>query len=134
MAEKTKLKWLRKEFSSSEELEYYLAQLKHQDKLKSDIISLLQRFQHLLFASYEPDFLTITYNGEWDVGFGTSAGEEPKRNVSAQSGMISRTKMERPTKSAGKAKKVKPQKLEPPARVDLKTLLESQLLAVGARL
>ena len=134
MAEKTKLKWLRKEFSSSEELEYYLSQLKHQDKLKSDIISLLQRFQHLLFTSYEPDFLTITYNGEWDVSFGASASEEPKRNVPAQSGMIARTKMERPTKSAGKAKKAKPQKLEPLARVDLKTLLESELLAVGARL
>ena len=75
MAEKTKLKWLRKEFSSSEELEYYLAQLTHQDKLKSDIISLLGRFQHLLFASYEPDFLTITYNGQWDVNFGTTVGE-----------------------------------------------------------
>src|SRR4026208_1220377 len=75
MAEKTKLKWLRKEFSSSEELEYYLTQLKHQDKLKSDIVSLLQRFQHLLFAGYEPDFLTITFNGEWDVNFGPVVAE-----------------------------------------------------------
>ena len=75
MAEKTKLKWLRKEFGSSEELEYYLTQLKHQDKLKSDIISLLERFQHLLFGSYEPDFLTITYNGQWDVSFGPVASE-----------------------------------------------------------
>lgn len=78
MAEKTKLKWLRKEFTSSEELEYYLTQLKHQDKLKSDIISLLERFQHLLFDNYEPDFLTIIYNGHWDVSFGPLISDEPK--------------------------------------------------------
>ena len=81
MAEKTKLKWLRKEFSSSEELEYYLTQLKHQDKLKSDIIALLERFQHLLFQDYEPDFLTIAYNGQWDVSFGPSSIEEAKQKI-----------------------------------------------------
>lgn len=85
MAEKTKLKWLRKEFSSSEELEYYLTQLKHQDKLKSDIIALLERFQHLLFQDYEPDFLTITYNGQWDVSFGPTILDEQKKVDSANS-------------------------------------------------
>lgn len=81
MAEKTKLKWLRKEFSSSEELEYYLTQLKHQDKLKSDVIALLERFQHLLFQDYEPDFLTIAYNGQWDVSFGPTNIEDPKQKI-----------------------------------------------------
>ncbi|MFY9222873.1 MAG: hypothetical protein WAQ98_09400 [Blastocatellia bacterium] len=85
MAEKTKLKWLRKEFSSSEELEYYLTQLKHQDKLKSDIIALLERFQHLLFQDYEPDFLTLTYNGQWDVSFGPTMLDEQKKVDSTNS-------------------------------------------------
>lgn len=79
MAEKTKLKWLRKEFSSSEELEYYLTQLKHQDKLKSDIVALLERFQHLLFQDYEPDFLTISYNGQWDVSFSNANFEDKQK-------------------------------------------------------
>ena len=85
MAEKTKLKWLRKEFSSSEELEYYLTQLKHQDKLKSDVIALLERFQHLLFQDYEPDFLTISYNGQWDVSFSNTNFDDTKQKAEALS-------------------------------------------------
>lgn len=87
MAEKTKLKWLRKEFSSSEELEYYLTQLKHQDKLKSDIIVLLERFQHLLFQDYEPDSLTVSYNGQWDVSFATTNIEENKKMVATSASL-----------------------------------------------
>lgn len=94
MAEKTKLKWLRKEFSSSEELEYYLTQLKHQDKLKSDIIALLERFQHLLFQDYDPDSLTITYNGQWDVNFASTSIEDAKQKMAAATSQASSVKVE----------------------------------------
>lgn len=94
MAEKTKLKWLRKEFSSSEELEYYLTQLKHQDKLKSDIVVLLERFQHLLFQDYEPDSLTITYNGQWDVSFASTNIEEAKQKIAAVNASVPTLKIE----------------------------------------
>lgn len=110
MAEKTKLKWLRKEFGSSEELEYYLTQLKHQDKLKSDIISLLQRFQHLLFASYEPDFITITYNGDWDVSFGVGTGEDPTRPKDES--------VNQPKAPPERLKSTKTEKAEPTAKAD----------------
>lgn len=134
MAEKTKLKWLRKEFSSSEELEYYLTQLKHQDKLKSDIISLLQRFQHLLFASYEPDYLTISYNGQWDVNFSPASGEEApnkKIKVAAES-RVEKRPVTKATAKAASAKRSSHQ--AKPLKVDLKTLLDAQLLTVGTRL
>ncbi|MEW6731088.1 MAG: hypothetical protein AB1489_07115 [Acidobacteriota bacterium] len=139
MAEKTKLKWLRKEFNSSEELEYYLAQLKHQDKLKSDIISLLQRFQHLLFASYEPDFLAITYNGQWDVSFTPLSSEEIKeRNLKSSSTLPVAKPVAPPSAKASrslvaaKTKSLAADKRKP--RVALKDLIEAQLLNVGARL
>jgi hypothetical protein len=141
MAEKTKLKWLRKEFSSSEELEYYLTQLKHQDKLKSDIISLLQRFQHLLFTSYEPDYLTITYNGQWDISFGpavaeTAAGEQGKmkrikNSASSSSDVATKRNVKTSTESSRATRSKRSAIAE---RVNLKTLLDAQLIDVGTRL
>jgi hypothetical protein len=138
MAEKTKLKWLRKEFSSSEELEYYLAQLKHQDKLKSDLITLLQRFQHLLFASYEPDYLTITYsyNGQWDVNFGANANEEPKRRMKpdVSTNLLNSTKLTEKSSAKATHKSRRGGSSPVAERVDLKTLLDAQMLSAGARL
>lgn len=143
MAEKTKLKWLRKEFGSSEELEYYLTQLKHQDKLKSDIISLLERFQHLLFGSYEPDFLTITYNGQWDVSFGPVASETILPDKPEAKKSIGKVKMPLPPPNALKKEAARQRRVsarsrttpvEKSERVHLRNLLDARLLAVGEKL
>lgn len=138
MAEKTKLKWLRKEFGSSEELEYYLTQLKHQDKLKSDLISLLVRFQHLLFAGYEPDFLTITFNGQWDVAFGPASVEPVPDEKKIKSDKISSAKTKAAVKNVSKrsseANLSPKRKLVSGSRINLKTLMDAKLISPGARL
>jgi hypothetical protein len=141
MAEKTKLKWLRKEFSSSEELEYYLTQLKHQDKLKSDIISLLERFQHLLFADYEPDVLTITYNGHWDITFGATSSESAlneeikiKKEKPATQPEVKATVKKAHKTPSNNERGSKSKSPAPIGRINLKALLEAELLPVGARL